>query len=609
MKEFSPRYRLINILLACFQNMTLGGLLFGWASISGGLLVSSPKEGGPGLTSDYVHMMFVVASFFNMLGPLLLGIVLDMYGPRVCSTVSVLLIACGCLLFGLSEPGHVPLFVPAMCLIAFGGPGAQNAIIHLSNLFPRWKATATAFITGSFQLSFIVFLVFDQLWYFMDWNYTHLFVGYCFVCAINLVVSMYMWPDQPYSFEGQVEVVQEQRQALHPSKVDVEEQLPTPDKHQFLNPIRLPSVFVRKQPTAVIGGETGVVRHQFHKLPTYSDVQPINRDGPPAQAPIDLQQSQHRHGYNSSTTSSNNNSNDGKNDIQRNISRSNDANSTITQKQHLSSIAASVKEGSLNTQLSSTEFINLTIFFVVNSFWANFYIGTFDIQLADSKVLSGDEKLNFARIFTLSITLGVVIIPMVGMLMDMAGFPITSLLVTVSGIIWAVLLLLDSEQNHLLIASFVFYSIYRTSFFTFFFAYLADTLGFRYFGMLAGIIFLLGGVAGMFQYPLAQIGSGTCHHAHANFDSCSHGEWFNINLVMTLMIAAMLYFSYQDYRRRILMKQLLERDVPNNSNGSSGSSSDSGTGSSEVIEEDDRYDDSIELMRSQHEKSMYGTIQ
>lgn len=152
-------------------------------------------------------MMFVVASFFNFLGPVLLGIVLDLYGPRICSILSIMLIALGCGVFGISNQNSLPLFVPGMCLIAFGGPGTQNAIIHLSNLFPDWKATATAFITGSFQLSFMIFLIFDQLWMHLDFSYRTLFIGYSVVCLANILISLFMWPDEPYSYDEQLVIV------------------------------------------------------------------------------------------------------------------------------------------------------------------------------------------------------------------------------------------------------------------------------------------------------------------------------------------------------------------------------------------------------------------
>lgn len=151
-------------------------------------------------------MMFTIASFFNFLGPLVLGLILDHYGPRICSLVSISLVAVGCLMFSMSDIDGFYGFIPGMCLISFGGPGAQSSIIHLSNLFPTRKATATAFITGSFQLSFIIFLVFDQLWSAGQVSYRALFLGYCGVCAVNALVSMLLWPDQPYSYEESVAV-------------------------------------------------------------------------------------------------------------------------------------------------------------------------------------------------------------------------------------------------------------------------------------------------------------------------------------------------------------------------------------------------------------------
>lgn len=201
-------------------------------------------------------------------------------------------------------------------------------------------------------------------------------------------------------------------------------------------------------------------------------------------------------------------------------------------------------------QIFSSEFMLLTLFFLVNSFWANFYIGTFDMQLGDKHSLTGEQRHAFAEYFTLVITLGVVSIPPVGAMMDRTGFPATSLLCIGSGIVWALLLLADSPERHLLMVSFAFYSLYRTSFFTFFFAYLADVMGFQFFGMLGGIIFLLGGVLGMLQYPLAQYATGNCHILTENQATCDKGRWAQVNCVMVVMIAGTLYFTYRDYVRR-----------------------------------------------------------
>ena len=200
-KQYSLAFRMTNIVLGCLQNVTSGGILYGWASISGSMLLAAPTDGGPGLSHDYVHVMFVTASFFSFLGPLLLGAILDTYGPRVCSIFSMLFISLGCFLFAVSNVPNFPMFIPALSMIAFGGPGVQSAIVHLCNLFPANKGTATAFITGSFQLSFIVFLVFDQMWHFYQYSYQFLFTVYGCVCLCNMVLSTLLWPDAPYSYE------------------------------------------------------------------------------------------------------------------------------------------------------------------------------------------------------------------------------------------------------------------------------------------------------------------------------------------------------------------------------------------------------------------------
>jgi hypothetical protein len=149
-----------------------------------------------------------------------------------------------------------------------------------------------------------------------------------------------------------------------------------------------------------------------------------------------------------------------------------------------------LKLQSLSNQMKSVEFISLSIYFVVCSFWANFYLGTIDMQLGDILLLDFLERDNFGRKCTIIMALGAIIIPFVGLIMDFGGFPITSFLATSFGISWSILLLLDDLKY--ILAAFVCYTLFRTFLFTFTFAYLADTLGFKYFGFLAGLVFLAG---------------------------------------------------------------------------------------------------------------------
>lgn len=177
--------------------------------------------------------------------------------------------------------------------------------------------------------------------------------------------------------------------------------------------------------------------------------------------------------------------------------------------------------------------------------------GTIDIQLGDSTLMLTpyDQRL-YGRYFTLIMTLGVFAIPLVGYMMDNKGFPATSAATVAFGVLWSLLLLYDSRYS--LLPSFMFYALFRTCLFTFLFAYLADTMGFRFFGVLAGLMFVIGGFVGLLQYPLAIWAAGTCHSANSPLKRahCSRGHWEEVNLLMACSIISLFWFSYRDWVRR-----------------------------------------------------------
>ena len=160
-----------------------------------------------------------------------------------------------------------------------------------------------------------------------------------------------------------------------------------------------------------------------------------------------------------------------------------------------------------------------------------------------------DQRL-YGRYFTMIMTLGVFAIPLVGYMMDNRGFPVTSVVTVSFGLLWSLLLLYDSRYS--LLPSFMFYALFRTCLFTFLFAYLADTMGFRFFGVLAGLMFVLGGFVGLLQYPLAMWAAGTCHSANSPLKRahCSRGHWEEVNLSMACSMASLFWFSYRDWVRR-----------------------------------------------------------
>jgi len=189
-------------------------------------------------------------------------------------------------------------------------------------------------------------------------------------------------------------------------------------------------------------------------------------------------------------------------------------------------------------------------------------MGTFDMQMRDLQTLTDmNEKHNYARLFTIITASGIICIPIIGVVMDTYGFPVTAIMIIISGVLWGSCSLVPSPYTLLL--SFIFYSFYRTTFFIFIFGYLADTFGYKYYGLLSGIIFLCGGCIGMLQYPLATYALGTCHQNRKNDNevgnikdyACYQGQWHQVHAVMVIMILSTLYFSYQDQVRRSIIAE------------------------------------------------------
>jgi hypothetical protein len=136
-----------------------------------------------------------------MLASLVLGSVLDASGPRVCSVLAHISIVAGFAVFsaGRHAAGAV--------LMAFGGPGIQASVVHISNRFGRRRYLVLSGLTGSMSISFSVFGAFDWIWEryrYQGMSVKRLFGSYAFVAAASLIASWIAWPDEafPVPVEG-----------------------------------------------------------------------------------------------------------------------------------------------------------------------------------------------------------------------------------------------------------------------------------------------------------------------------------------------------------------------------------------------------------------------
>jgi hypothetical protein len=212
----------------------------------------------------------------------------------------MLFVGSGSLVLGICDV--TPESVTAsICLIAFGGSAAQNALMHVSNLFPKGKSLFISLMTVSFQLSAGIFQVFAAL-YDDGIPLKVVFLGYTALVAVLLVVGALLWPDKPYSI-------------LKPSTSSGE--VPLCGQPKPLGLVRLPTTFQRPE-----AGSDG--RSPSALAEPLINFQPSNE----------------------------------------------------------SAEVLKLRACSLWKQVSSGEFMRLNVFFVVGSFWCNFYLGTIDTQLS-----------------------------------------------------------------------------------------------------------------------------------------------------------------------------------------------------------------------------------
>lgn len=109
-----------------------------------------------------LNMMFTVGAVMTNVSALVIGRVLDIYGPRVCGMIGAIFLYLACFIFMFNKAlSKVPMFDPYLigyASMALGGPFAYISSFQLSNSFPQYSGSILAILTGAFDSSSAVFL-------------------------------------------------------------------------------------------------------------------------------------------------------------------------------------------------------------------------------------------------------------------------------------------------------------------------------------------------------------------------------------------------------------------------------------------------------------------
>ncbi|KAK9462662.1 major facilitator superfamily domain-containing protein [Lipomyces oligophaga] len=174
--DISVARRLLQITLAFSWCLLAAGPVFGFAALKTVWLregvyayLCAPEETETGYicSSREIRMNFVFtcASVVSSFASVIVGAILDRFGPRNCNFLSGLLIGAGALMLAFADSiSLLDLYIWGYITLAFGGPFLYISSFHLSNAFPAFSGFILALLTGAFGASTAVYLVYRLIY-------------------------------------------------------------------------------------------------------------------------------------------------------------------------------------------------------------------------------------------------------------------------------------------------------------------------------------------------------------------------------------------------------------------------------------------------------------
>ncbi|ODV59014.1 uncharacterized protein ASCRUDRAFT_38207 [Ascoidea rubescens DSM 1968] len=144
-----------------------------------------------------LNFMFTLAAVLTNTISLIVGIILDKFGSRISGVIGSILISLGSLIFIYNSSTffqNLYFFDPFLIgysLLALGGPFVFISSYQLANLFPNNSGTVLAFLTGAFDSSSALFLVYSLVYFdklkflsYLNINFANLSLSSFFKCYL-----------------------------------------------------------------------------------------------------------------------------------------------------------------------------------------------------------------------------------------------------------------------------------------------------------------------------------------------------------------------------------------------------------------------------------------
>ncbi|KAF5009031.1 hypothetical protein FDECE_4718 [Fusarium decemcellulare] len=153
-----------------------------------------------------LNLMFTVAAVGTNVAALPVGAILDHFGPRVCSLLGCFFLTVGALFMAYATSLPFDALLPGYLFLALGGPFTYISSFQLSNAFPRHSGFILALLTGAFDSSSALFLVYRLIYNATGGAFTlrRFFLVYLAVPIVILISQLLLMPAQSYKTVGEL---------------------------------------------------------------------------------------------------------------------------------------------------------------------------------------------------------------------------------------------------------------------------------------------------------------------------------------------------------------------------------------------------------------------
>lgn len=181
------------------------------------------------LTDYRLNLCFTIASITANVSALPVGTILDHYGSRVCGLIGSVLLAVGSLF--MSSTFLWPEFqgfVAGNFFLAFGGTFVFVPSFQIANAFPKYAGSIVALVTGAFDASAAVFLLYRLVYEASARRFTpdKFFLGYLAVPVLIIFALLSFMPKRDYystlRLEDQIEKAEDPTRDVHDSDSDID---------------------------------------------------------------------------------------------------------------------------------------------------------------------------------------------------------------------------------------------------------------------------------------------------------------------------------------------------------------------------------------------------